>query len=115
VSPLVLTPEEAERIEQRRLALHNLLVTLDERGAPQPTPDPTDLRDRHGRERGHRWTMARDPGRDPDIVKRDLGTAYVEHRRQDHGHDISCVVAVYETPKLKLVLSNRHTGTEHAE
>lgn len=48
--------------------------------------------------RGYRYTCPRDPRVDPDLLKRDLGTAYVTHRRQDHGADISCVVSVRRMP-----------------
>lgn len=61
-------------------------------------PDPSDLRGR-----GYHYTYARDPRRDPEEIKRDLGTAYVTHRRQEHGADISCVVSVRRWPALKMV------------
>lgn len=50
--------------------------------------------------RGYHYTQPRDPKRDPDVIKRDLGTAYVSHRRQDlqSGGDISCVVSVRRQP-----------------
>lgn len=51
-------------------------------------PDPPEMR------RAYRYTCPRDPLIDPDIIKRNLGTAYVTHRRQDRGADISCVVSV---------------------
>ena len=50
-------------------------------------PDPADLPPRR-----HHQTAPRDPRRDPELIKRDLGTAYVEHARQA-GRDISCVVS----------------------
>ena len=53
--------------------------------------------------RDYRYTCARDPRRDPDVIKRDLGVAYVQHRRQQHAHgDVSCVVSVRRQPILKL-------------
>lgn len=55
-------------------------------------PDPP------GMVRGHHQVCAR--SRDPWELKRQLGVAYVEHRRQDWmDGDISCVVAVR---KLKI-------------
>lgn len=44
--------------------------------------------------RGYRYTVPRDPRRDSEIIKRDLGTAYVAYRRQEMGVDISRVVSV---------------------
>jgi hypothetical protein len=41
--------------------------------------------------RGRHYTHARDPKRDPWIIKRELGIAYVEHRRQDHSGGDSVV------------------------
>lgn len=38
--------------------------------------------------------LPRHPTRDPDIIKRDLGTAYVEHRRHNAGQDITEILAV---------------------
>jgi hypothetical protein len=32
---------------------------------------------------GRRYTYARDPKRDPWVIKRELGIAYAEHCRQD--------------------------------
>jgi hypothetical protein len=95
-------PENTLRRYQRRLALHTLMMQ-SVGGVRIPTPDLPCLRDPKGRPRGHRWTVARDPKVDPDILKRDLGTAYVEHRRQDYGHDLSCVVRTYATPQLRIV------------
>lgn len=60
-------------------------------------PDPPDLKGR-----GHHYTYARDRRRDPDTIKRDLGTAYVEWCRQDHV-DLSCVVSVQRQPRFKVV------------
>lgn len=52
---------------------------------------------------GSHLTRVRDPKRDPWQVKRDLGIAYVEHRRQRWANgDISCVVSVR---RLKIVRS----------
>ena len=76
--------------EERSQALMELLLL----------PLPADLQDI-----GHHETYPRHPeGRcgplcqrtnsHPDIIKRDLGTAYVTWRRQDHGPDISCVINV---------------------
>lgn len=59
-------------------------------------PDPPELTGR-----GYHYTVARDPRRDPDLIKRDLGTAYVAWRRQDHA-DGSGVVSVRRHP-LQLV------------
>lgn len=73
---------------ERRAALAQLLAL----------PDPSDLIGR-----GYRYTLGPDPLRDPDVIKRDLGTAYVTHRRQDYGADISCVVTVRRYPKLHLL------------
>ncbi|MCR4301832.1 MAG: hypothetical protein NUV51_09500 [Sulfuricaulis sp.] len=63
-------------------------------------PDPPDLP-----RRGYRYTQTRDPRRDPNVIKRDLGTAYVERRRQERGNggDISCVVSVRRQVKLRRV------------
>lgn len=44
--------------------------------------------------RGYHYTVPRDPRRDAEIIKRDLGTAYVAYRRQEMGVDISRVVSV---------------------
>lgn len=38
---------------------------------------------------------------DPELIKRDLGTAYVTWRRQAHGVDISCVVSVRRLRMVK--------------
>ena len=59
-------------------------------------PDPPALP-----HRGYKYTYPGDSRR-KDEIKRDLGTAYVEHRRQDAGQDISCVVSV-RRQLLKLV------------
>lgn len=79
--------------ELRRIALYELLSL----------PDEPCLLDVHGRPRGYRRTVPRDPLRSPDIIKRDLGTAYVAHRRHDYGQDISCIVSINAQPKLRLV------------
>jgi len=50
--------------------------------------------------RGYRVTMVGKSG--ADAIKRDLGTAYVTHRRQDHADDVSCVVSVRRYWKMKL-------------
>ena len=53
--------------------------------------------------RGHYYTYARNRNRDPNVIKHDLGTAYVEHMRQDHMNGgISCVVSVQRKQILKL-------------
>lgn len=53
--------------------------------------------------RGYRYTQPRSARVSPDILKRDLATAYCAHRMQDHkGNDISCVVSVRRQP-LRLV------------
>lgn len=46
-----------------------------------------------------------EPARDPDVLKRDLGVAYVERRRQEHqvGGDISCVVSVARHGRIRMV------------
>jgi hypothetical protein len=52
-------------------------------------PDPPELR------RGYRYTCARDQRRDAEVIKRDLATAYVAHRRQEWADgDISTIVSV---------------------
>lgn len=52
-------------------------------------PDPPYMR------RGYRYTYARCPLRDPEVIKRNLATAYVTWRRQEHvDGDISSVVSV---------------------
>lgn len=54
--------------------------------------------------RGYRYTCARDQRRDPNVIKRDFGIAYVAHRRQEHAAgDISCIVSVRRHPKLRVV------------
>ena len=65
--------------EDRRDALLRLLAK----------PDPLELRGL----RGYRYTCSRDPRRSADKIKRDLGTTYVEHRRQE-ARDVSSVVSV---------------------
>lgn len=60
-------------------------------------PDPPDLIGR-----GFHLTCPRSPFSDPDTIKRDLGTAYVEHRRQDHA-DLSAVIAVHHEHRLQIV------------
>lgn len=55
---------------------------------------------------GRCYTYARDPRRDSDVIKRDLGTAYVAWRRQLHNDgDISSVVSVRRCPLLRLASS----------
>ena len=73
--------------EERRQALLELLVL----------PDPPDIH------RGYRYTLSRDSRRNPDEIKRDLGTAYIEYRKQDYGQDISCVISVRKQPTLRMV------------
>jgi hypothetical protein len=44
---------------------------------------------------GRHYTCARDPKRDPWVIKRELGIAYAERMRQEWTNgDISCVVSV---------------------
>jgi hypothetical protein len=74
--------------EIRREALYLLLMLPDELCMPH---------------RGNSVTVPRDPTRAPDLMKRDLGTAYVEHRRHDYGQDISGIVSITKTSKLRLV------------
>ena len=50
---------------------------------------------------GHHYRYGR--SKDPDIVKRDLGRAYVEHVRQTYGEDISKVISVRRFALLKIV------------
>lgn len=70
----------AERAAERQQALLLLL----ELTVPLP-----------GLERiGHKERLPRHPFRDPNIIKRDLGTAYVERRRHECGQDISEVLCV---------------------
>lgn len=67
-------------------------------------PDLADLINERGIGRGYRYTYPRDPRRDPDVIKRDLGTAYVAWRRQEHRDgDVSCVVSVRRRPLLRVV------------
>jgi hypothetical protein len=57
-------------------------------------PDPPELTGR-----GRHYVAARDPRRDPWVIKRELGIAYAERRRQDWTNgDISCVVSVRRQP-----------------
>lgn len=60
-------------------------------------PDPPDIR------RGYRYTQSRPANRDPEIVKRDLGTAYVQHVRQTFGVDVSAVVSFRRRAALRVV------------
>lgn len=57
-------------------------------------PDPPDII------RRYHYTCA--GASNKDEIKHNLGTAYVTHRRQDAGQDISCVISVRRRP-LKLV------------
>ena len=71
--------------------------------------------DEPGIRRGRRWTCARHPlgpcgplcqrtaSSDPDVLKRDLATAYVAYRVQEEqaGGDISCVVSVRRRALLR--------------
>ena len=51
------------------------------------------------------YTYARDPKRDPWVIKRELGIAYAERRRQDWTNgDISCVVSVRRQTRLRRVV-----------
>lgn len=70
---------------------------------------------------GYRYTLPRHPpglcglacqrtvSSDPDMIRRDLGTAYVTWRRQDWGQDISCVVSK-RTVKLRMVRRERESA-----
>jgi len=62
--------------------------------------DPPDLC------RGYRYVQARDPKRNPDEIKRQLGTAYVERRRQAHA-DLSTIVSLRRSAKLRLVAAEQ--------
>lgn len=75
----------------RRVEAHEALLQL------LALPDPPELRGR-----GYTTTCPRDPLRNPDTLKRDLGTAYVEWRRQDHA-DVSSVISVRRSPRLRMV------------
>lgn len=61
-------------------------------------PDPVDLP-----KRGYHYTQTRDPKRSADLIKRDLGTAHVQHVRQTFGSDISCVVSFRRSAKAATV------------
>ena len=54
---------------------------------------------------GYHYTLGRTPLRDPEIIKRDLGTAYVTWRRMNWGPDISCVISVRRQPRLSTTIS----------
>ena len=62
--------------------------------------DPPDLVTPTHVGRGHRVTCPRDPHKNPDVMKRDLAMAWLQHRTHDYGKDISCVVSVN---KLRMV------------
>lgn len=51
------------------------------------------------------YTQARHPAFNPEIIKRNLATAYAQHRRQElqTGGDISCIVSLRRSPRLKMV------------
>ena len=73
---------------ERAIALGELL------GLPDPPEMPV---------RAHSYLWTGTVG-DPDVIKRDLGTAYIERRRQDHCGDISRVVSVaHGKPKITRV------------
>jgi len=55
------------------------------------TPDPLDLQGVKGKPRGHRLMYSGDTVK-RDVIKRDLGMAYVQWRRHNAGQDISEVV-----------------------
>jgi hypothetical protein len=71
-------------------------------------PDPPELIGL----RRHVWTQPRDPRRDPEVLKRDLATAYVQHRRQERQWqgDISAVVSVRRQRRLSLVGLQQETA-----
>lgn len=75
----------------RQLALLALLDTADLPCLPR---------------RGYRYTQTRDPKRDPDVIKRDLGTAYVQHVRQT-GVDASGIVSLRRRAALRMVPEQR--------
>jgi len=79
---------------ERRVALVELLKL----------PDPPDIK------RGYRYTQSRPAHRDPDVIKRDLGTAYVQHTRQTYGTDISAVVSVRRRRLADNVFPMRRTA-----
>jgi hypothetical protein len=85
---------EIPRDYQRRLAIVALLALQD-------PLDLFSLVDGDLRGRGYRYTQSRDPRRDPEILKRDLGTAHTEYRRHELGRDISEVVSFrkYSRPR----------------
>jgi hypothetical protein len=51
---------------------------------------------------GYRYMLPRDPRRDPEVLKRDLGTAYVAWRRQLWTGGDS-VVSVRRQPTMRIV------------
>jgi hypothetical protein len=53
---------------------------------------------------GHHYTCPKHKG-DPELIKRDLGTAYVAHRRNDRGQDISCVVSHARKNRCVIVMA----------
>lgn len=81
------------REDRRRLAIVALLQLGD---AP-------DLVGVAGRPRGYRYTQSRDPKRAADLIKRDLGTAYVERRRHELGSDISAVISFHRSSRATIV------------
>jgi hypothetical protein len=52
--------------------------------------------------RAHHLILSRDPKQPVDLIKRNLGMAYIEHRRQAHA-DISYVVSFARRERLKIV------------
>lgn len=59
-------------------------------------PDPPELR------RSYRYTQPRDPRRDADAIKRDLGMAYVQRRCHERGADVSGIVSLRRHNRLRL-------------
>lgn len=64
-------------------------------------PDPPDLLGIAGEPRGYRYTCAGNPLK-RELIKRDLGMAYVQWRMHDAGRDISKVISVFRT-RLRVV------------
>lgn len=61
----------------------------------------TESKVRDWRTSGYRYVLPRDPKRDPEQLKRELATAYAQHRGQAHV-DASAIVSVRRT-RLRLV------------
>jgi hypothetical protein len=81
----------------------NFVVFYDMLQRVLNTPDPADLLGVKGLPRGHHLTVEGDVKK-REILKRDLGQAYVQWRRHDAGQDISMVVGTFiERSRLKIV------------